>query len=137
MGKFSLRRLIITKKYLVKRKKEKNMKIINQRNNAVLADKVVVADTFFRRLVGLLNRSSLQKGEALILKPSNAIHTLFMRFAIDVLFLDKNHKIVGILPVFLPFRLSKVYFNAQITVELPKNCLEITQTKLGDTVKIE
>lgn len=113
------------------------MKIVNLRNNAVLADKVKIADTFFSRFVGLLNRSSLEQGEALILKPSNAIHMLFMRFPIDALFVDKNNKIVGILSSIKPFQISKVYFKAILTIELPADCIENTETRLGDAIKFQ
>lgn len=112
------------------------MKIINLSNNAVLADKVRVADTFYKRLVGLLNRKSLDKGEALILKPSNAIHTLLMRFSIDVLFLDKNGKVVGLLSSFRPFRFSPIYPGSRLTIELPEDTIKLTQTKSGDVVKL-
>jgi len=113
------------------------MKIINLSNNLVLADKARVADTFWTRLVGLLNRSSLEKGEALILKPSSSIHSVFMRFSIDVLFLDKKSKVIGLLSVFRPFRFSPVYFGAYLTIELPAGTFQLTPTKLGDSIKIE
>lgn len=113
------------------------MKIINLSNNAVLADKAKVAATFWTRLVGLLNRNSLEKGEALVLKPANSIHTFFMRFPIDVLFLDKNGKIIGLFSVFRPFRISPVYFGASVAIELPAGTCQLTQTKLADSVKIE
>ena len=74
------------------------MKIINISKNTILADKAEMADTFFKRLIGLLNRKSLGKGEALILSPANCIHSFFMRFSIDVLFLDKSNKVVASLP---------------------------------------
>lgn len=113
------------------------MRIINLRNNAVLADKVKLANAFWSRLVGLLNRCSLEKGEALILEPSYAIHTLFMRFSIDVLFLDKNGKVVGMIQALRPFRFSPAYFAGQLTIELPEKTLQTTQTQLGDVVRIE
>ncbi len=112
------------------------MKVVNLRNNTVLADKVKLADTFWSRLIGLLSRGSLEKGEALILKPSYAIHTLFMRFAIDALFLDKNNKVIGIIHAIKPFRFSPAYFGCQLTIEFPENTLQPTQTQLGDVIKI-
>lgn len=112
------------------------MRIINLRNNAVLADKARIADSFFSRLTGLLNRRSLEKGEALILSPSNCIHSFFMRFTIDVVFLDKNGKVVGILPSFKPFHLSPIFFTAYLAIELPENTLKLTQTQPGDIIKI-
>ncbi len=113
------------------------MRIINLKNNIVLADKVKVANTFLTRLVGLLNRSSLDKGEALILDPSNAIHTLFMRFPIDVLFLDKNNRIIGLIHALQPFRLSPAFYKSVLTIEFPENALKVSQTHLGDIIKIE
>jgi hypothetical protein len=112
------------------------MRIINLRNNAVLADKAEIADSFLKRLIGLLNRESLKKGEALILTPSNCIHSLFMRFTIDVIFLDKPGKVIGLLPSFKPFRLSPIYFNSNLAIELPKSTIQLTQTLLGDIIKI-
>ncbi len=111
------------------------MKIINLKNNIVLADKARVADTFWTRLVGLLNRKSLEKGEALILKPCSSIHTFFMRFSIDALFLDKNSKVIGIIHAIKPFRISPVYFGAYLAIELAAGTLQLTQTKLGDSIK--
>ena len=102
----------------------------------MLADKVKMADTFFARLVGLLNRRSLERGEALILKPSCSIHTLFMRFTIDVLFLDRQGKVIAVFPSFKPFRFSPAYFDAYFTVELPEHTLKLTQTQPGDMIKI-
>jgi uncharacterized protein len=112
------------------------MKIVNLTKNAVLADQAKEARTFFLRLVGLLNRDSLKKGEALILTPSNCIHTFFMRFAIDVLFLDKTGKIIQALPSFKPFRFSPLCHNSLRVIELPENTLQSTQTQPGDHIQI-
>ena len=112
------------------------MRIINLKNNAVLADRARVADTPLSRLVGLLNRCSLESGEALILTPSPCIHSLFMRFSIDVIFLDKASRVIAALPSFQPFRFSPVYFKARLTIELPENTLKLTQTQVGDHIRI-
>ncbi|MDP3732190.1 MAG: DUF192 domain-containing protein [Candidatus Omnitrophota bacterium] len=112
------------------------MKVINTSKNTILADNVKPADTFLKRLIGLLNRKALNKGEALILSPSNSIHSLFMRFTIDVIFLDKTNKVIAALPSFKPFRLSPVYFNASLTIELPEGAIQSTHTQPGDIIKI-
>lgn len=113
------------------------MKIINTSKNTVLADNAELANTFFKRLIGLLNRKALNKGEALILAPSNCIHSFFMRFTIDVIFLDKAGKVIEVLPSFKPFRLSPIYFNSHSVIELPENTIKLTQTQPGDIIKIE
>ncbi len=112
------------------------MKVVNLRNNTILADKARIADTFWGRLVGLLYRHSLENGEALILKPSCSIHTLFMRFAIDVLFLDKRGRVIALHYSLKPFRFSPIYFNSDLVIELPEGTLQGTQTQPGDTIKI-
>ena len=113
------------------------MKIINLRNSVVLADNVKLANTFCSRLIGLLNRSSLDKGEALILDPSYAIHTLFMRFTIDALFLDKNNKIIGLIHALRPFRFSPAFYKSVLTIEFPENTLKPELVQVGDIIKVE
>jgi uncharacterized membrane protein (UPF0127 family) len=56
----------------------------------------VLADTPLKRLRGLLGRSALPAGEGLLLRPSPSIHTFFMRFAIDAVFLDRDLRVVAI-----------------------------------------
>jgi len=110
--------------------------VVNISKDTVLADKAEIAKTFLARLIGLLNRQSLSKGEALILMPSNCIHSLFMRFTIDAVFLNKEGKVIKALPSFKPFRFSPILFNASLTIELPENTLQLTRTKPGDIIKI-
>lgn len=112
------------------------MRVINISKGSILAEKAAIANTFISRAIGLLNRKELNKGEALILSPSNSIHSLFMRFTIDAIFVDKKGKVVGILPSFKPFRLSPIYFRSNSTIELPENTIQLTKTQPGDTIQI-
>jgi len=112
------------------------MKVINTTKGVLLANQAEMAGTFFKRLVGLLDRKSLNKGEALILRPSNCIHSLFMRFSIDVLFLDESGKVVAVLPSFKPFRFSPPYFQSISVIELPEATIQLTNTQPGDTIQI-
>jgi uncharacterized membrane protein (UPF0127 family) len=113
------------------------MRIVNLTRNTLLADEATIAESFSRRLVGLLNRTSLDKGQALVLKPSNSIHSFFMRFTIDVIFLDKSGKVIDVLPSFRPWCLSPVYFTAHLAIELPKDSIRSSQTQPGDIITIE
>lgn len=113
------------------------MKIINKTSSAVLAEDVVVADTPFKRMKGLLWRKEFSKGQALILEPCNSIHTFFMRFAIDVLFVDKDNRVVKVVSNIRPFRLSGIYFNAAFAIELPNGTILSTSTKENDTLLLE
>jgi hypothetical protein len=110
------------------------MKIINKTKNTTLSDKVIIAQTPLARLKGLLGKKEFKNGEALIIKPCNSIHTFFMRFAIDVLFVGKDNRVIKAFHRLVPFRLTPVYFNSRLVIELPVGTLETTSTKEGDTL---
>lgn len=113
------------------------MIIINKTKNVTLAKEAVLANTLFTRLKGLLGRKSLSPDQALILDPCNSIHTFFMRFSIDVLFVNKQNKVVKTILEIKPFRLSSVYFNAHFAIELPSGAIQQTSTQEGDLLSIE
>ena len=108
------------------------MKIVNKNNNNILADNAVLANTPLSRMVGLLGKEKLCNGQALILDPCNSIHTFFMRFPIDVLFLDKNNRVVKAVYSVKAFRLTPIYFRAKLAVELPPGTIIATSTQEGN-----
>jgi len=112
------------------------VKIINITKGTVVADNAVIASTFFKRLKGLLGRKSIEKGEALIIQSCNSIHSFFMRFPIDVLFVNKTDKVVAVTNSFAPFRISKIYFTASYVIELPAGSIKATSTSVGDKIEI-
>lgn len=110
------------------------MKIINQSRNVCLASSVIMADSFFPRLVGLLGRPCLAPGCCLVLKPCRSVHTVFMQFAIDVLFVDGKGTVVSLKSDMLPYRLSGIVREARLAIELPAGTLAATGTSAGDTI---
>lgn len=110
------------------------MKIINKTKNTSLAEEVMVADTPFRRMKGLLGNKEFSKGTAVLIKPCNSIHTFFMRFPIDVLFVDKGNRIIKAISTIKPFRLTRIYFNAAFAIELPSQTIQSTYTQEGDLI---
>lgn len=113
------------------------MKIINLTQNTLLASEAKVADSLFKRLKGLLGKRELLKGEALILKPCNSIHTFFMRFPIDVLFVSKDNRVIKAILRLKPFRLTCIYCNATFAIELPAGIIQSTSTHQDDLLLIE
>lgn len=79
---------MVSPKLLVCRKSD-------QKPSAAILSSVKVADTFLSRLIGLLSRSGIGVGEGLLITPCASIHTFFMRFTIDVIFLDNTNKVLG------------------------------------------
>ena len=111
------------------------MKIINKSKGVVLAD-AIIADTPFKRMKGLLGRKALNEGEALVIKPCNSIHTFFMRFPIDVLFVDKNNKVIKAISSIKPFRITGIYFGAAFVVELSAGTIKRTRTVESDLLSL-
>ena len=65
-------------------------------DGTIVCERCTVADSPLTRLRGLLGRDGLESGEGLLLRPASAVHTYFMRFPIDVVFLDRSLVVVGI-----------------------------------------
>jgi len=110
------------------------VEIINSTRGGVLAHSATIAQSFSSRLTGLLGREHLPEGEGLIIDPCNSIHTFFMRFPIDVLFVDRGGRVVRRLEAMKPWRVSGIYFQAQKVIELPTGVLAATSTREGDVL---
>ncbi len=78
------------------------------------------AETMMSRMIGLLGRSSLKPGHGMLIAPCNQVHTCFMRFRIDVVFLDRENRIVKICPAMRPWRLTPMVLKAKAVLELPE-----------------
>jgi uncharacterized membrane protein (UPF0127 family) len=103
----------------------------------LLAERVEVAAAMAERLRGLLGRAELPRGSALAIAPCAAIHTFFMKFAIDAVFLDKNGRVVRTLSDLPPWRATRFHLRAAQVVELPAGTLARTGTREGDQLAFE
>jgi len=112
------------------------MKCINKTKNLLVVENVILANTYFSRLRGLLGKKSLGAGEGMLLKPCNAIHMMFMRFNIDAVFISKDNKVVYILKNFRKWRFSKIVGNAASTLELAAGASE-GKFDIGDELSFE
>src|SRR5688500_12305869 len=83
----------------------------------VVCESCAVADTMWTRLRGLMGRRELEPGEGLLLRPSSSVHTCFMRFAIDVVFLDGEMRVIAVSPAVRPWRL-RLQRGACVVLEL-------------------
>jgi uncharacterized membrane protein (UPF0127 family) len=97
---------------------------------------VVVADSLFKRMKGLLGRSEMLAGEALWIKPCMSVHTFFMKFPIDVVFLNKRNRVIAVIKNLQPNRMTRLYFKAVSVLELPAGTLTATATGVGDEIEI-
>lgn len=112
------------------------LQILNSTRGSVVATDVEKADSFSARMKGLLNRESLSDGEALIITRCQSIHMLFMKFPIDVIFVNRENNVVGLVPDIKPFCLSLIFWNASYAVELNVGTIEKSGTRVGDRLEI-
>jgi uncharacterized membrane protein (UPF0127 family) len=113
----------------------KTVCVMNRTKGSVLAARVEWAGSLGARTRGLLGRSSLGPDEGMWLEPCQSVHTFFMRFPIDVLFLDAEGTVLSkaTLP---PWRLSRWERRARSVLELPAGTLEQKRTDVGDKIGV-
>ncbi len=106
--------------------------IINETKNIELAQKLLLANTFWSRFLGLMGSKELKSGEGLLLSPCGSIHTMFMRYSIDAVFLDNGFTVLEVLSDLPPWRIIFPIAGAKKVLELPAGTLEKTGTVKGD-----
>jgi uncharacterized protein len=95
-----------------------NTSVVTAGGGAVVCNHCVVADSPLLRLRGLLGRTSLASGEGILLRPTGAIHTWFMRFPIDAVFLDRELRVMRVVSAIRPWRTAATR-KAHAVLELP------------------
>ena len=108
-----------------------------RRNGLLIADQVSIADSFIKRLTGLLKHKRLKAGEGILLSPCKQVHTLRMKFSIDVIFLSADDKIVHLECSMPPGKFSKYIRKATHVLELKAGVVLEHELKLGDYLGIE
>ena len=106
--------------------------IVNLSRNTMVAQRAERAHTFAARLRGLMFRSHLAPGSGLVIEPNNNVHKFWMRFAIDVVFVDRADRVVGLVPAMPPNRPYAGARCARRTIELPAGTITASATHLGD-----
>lgn len=101
----------------------------------MLADSAEVADTSAKRRKGLLGRDHLPDGHGLWIVPCESIHTFGMKFPIDVVYLDRKHRVKKICSAVPPWRMS-ICLLARSVVELPAGIISKTNTQPGDLLEM-
>ncbi|WP_366924547.1 DUF192 domain-containing protein [Metallumcola ferriviriculae] len=105
--------------------------VINLSSGRVLVKDLIKADSFLRRLKGLIPYKGLEHGEGLLLTPCRSVHTCFMCFAIDVLYLDENMTVIAAFSDVGPWRFLPGRKGTRQVLELPAGTLVATGTEKG------
>lgn len=111
--------------------------VLNRTRERFVATNVAVADSYFRRLVGLLGKTRrwARAGRGLWIVPSHGVHTIGMLFPIDLIFLDRAMNVVHLEEHVRPFRISRVSLRSHSVLELPAHTVFRTGTCVGDKLE--
>ncbi len=102
-------------------------------NGSTVCERCVLAGTALARMKGLLGRASLPQGEGILLRPASSVHTGFMRFPIDVVFLDGDNRITKIVPNLRPWRTAAAR-HGKTVIELAAGEAESRNLRVGDRI---
>lgn len=108
----------------------------NQRTGVVVASHLLPAFDSATRRTGLLKHASLPDGAAMLIAPTNAIHTFFMKFAIDVAFVARDGRIVKIRPAMPAWRMSAAW-GGHAVVEMAAGSFSRSRTMVGDVLVVD
>ncbi len=112
------------------------MNAYNVTRNQTLVTRGTIADNVWSRLRGLIGHRPLEAGEGLMIKPCNSIHTFFMGFPIDVVYVSEDGEVVGLAERLVPYRIGPIVRKASFVLELPAGTIANTATQPGDRIII-
>ena len=112
----------------------KKVRLINTSKQTILGESVEVARSAAERNKGLLGREGLDPGTGLWIVGTEAVHTFWMKFAIDLVFLDRKRCVTKVVPALKPFRMG-VSWRASSVVELPAGAAAEAGTERGDQIE--
>jgi uncharacterized membrane protein (UPF0127 family) len=106
--------------------------LYNVNKDNLVLENIKLADSFMGRFKGLMGRKKLNKSEGLMLLSCSSIHTCFMRFPIDVIFLNLDHEVIALKQGVRPWRMVNFVKKDYITVEMPEGTIEHKNIDIGD-----
>ena len=109
------------------------MRIVNRTRDTLRGERVALADTWWGRFRGFLGRSRPVEGEGILLSPCNSIHTWWMSFALDVVFLDAGGAVLDVRENLQPWSRPIRVSGARHVLEVPPGTVRATGTAIGDT----
>jgi uncharacterized membrane protein (UPF0127 family) len=112
----------------------KEVRVLN-RAGEVVVERCYVADRPWQRMRGLLGKRLLPVGEGVLLQPAGSVHSFFMRFPIDVVFLDRELAVVGVAAVLPPWRIARSR-GAKSALELPAGEARRRGLKVGERLRL-
>jgi len=111
------------------------LNIYNSTQNNIISEDANTADNFISRSIGLLSKKFLKDGESLIIKPCCSIHTFFMRFSIDVLFVNQKNEVIALYENIKPWRILPIHLTSKHVIELGAGTISEKHISKSDIIK--
>jgi uncharacterized protein len=115
---------------------QRHVSITNRTKSTVVCRQVRIADTFAKRLLGLLGKESLEPDTGLLLQPSTGFHTWGMKFAIDVVTLDQDSQVIALWERIGPWRMCGLDSRTRSVLELPAGQIVQSKIEVGDELTL-
>jgi uncharacterized membrane protein (UPF0127 family) len=109
---------------------------VRKEDGTVVCERCLVADSAWLRMKGLLGRSELAENEGILIEPCSSIHMFFMRFAIDAVFLDRQRRVLKVVPDLRPWRMAWRP-RARSVLELAAGSCERRAVRPGDQLSLD
>lgn len=117
-------------------KRSLKIRVRNLTRGTSLGENIEIAEDSATRMKGLLKRDKLDDGAGLWIVPCESVHTFFMRFTIDLLYIDRKHRVRKVVKRLVPWRVS-MHLPAHSVIELPAGTIDRTNTQKGDQLEIK
>lgn len=119
-----------------KEKKPQSYCVFNRTRESFLSLNISLADTHLARLKGLLGRMRLKADEGIWVVPSQGVHSIGVLFAVDLVYLDADSRVIQVIESFGTFRIGPIRRRCASVLELPTRTIYSSQTQVGDQLLI-
>ncbi|MGZ3787109.1 MAG: DUF192 domain-containing protein [Bacteriovorax sp.] len=113
---------------------ENKIYILKNKNGEIICNRMKMATHLFERMKGLMFSTELPSCDGFLISPCNSIHTFFMLYSLDLLFLDRNFKVIKVLYDVSPWRMTWIYFKSHQVLEMKAGSLN-KNVKSGDQLE--
>lgn len=112
------------------------IEVVNESTGDIICNSCDVADNFLKRFIGLMGKKELKDGEGLLIKPCKSVHMFFMRFKIDIIFLDHDLKVIKIIEGLKSWNISPYVKESYYVLELPHDIISNKDINIGNILKL-
>jgi uncharacterized membrane protein (UPF0127 family) len=108
----------------------------NQTQDTILVERGRVANNVWTRFKGLIGVRGLPQGDGLAIIPSSGVHCMFMSIPIDVVYVNRDHRVVALDPEMKPWAVGRIHRGVHYVIELPSGTIARTGTQVGDQLLV-